>query len=352
MISTQNYYQNIFIKLERQVVNNMSTFMLKSKSVGFTPVSNIFIEKYMPQARGEFIKVYLLMLKYNISGELGVNSAIIASSLNLLESDIMNALEYWNDLGVVKLTPIDKMGNFKVEFVELTYDAQVPKQVDLLEALDSNNTKDMLKDIENLLGRPLSPNEMSLYLNWQKEFGFSSELILILIEYCVSRGKSDHRYIEKVALAWHDQKITTIEQAQNLIKKTEDKWVNIRKVLSYLGITNTDIMKPQQDMIEKWLLIYKFPLEIIFKACDVCFERLNRADFKYIDGILSNWEKNNLRTLEDIATKDNKQNKNSNFKKTVYNKSNNTPQKFNNFEPRGYDYDSLEKKLLGWDNDD
>ena len=98
----------------------MSTFMLKSKSIGFTPVSNIFIEKYMPQARGEFIKIYLLMLKYNISGELGVSSSILASSLNLLESDIMNALHYWNDLGLIKLTPIDKMGNFNIEFLDLT----------------------------------------------------------------------------------------------------------------------------------------------------------------------------------------------------------------------------------------
>lgn len=330
--------------------------MLKSKSVGFTPVSNIFIEKYMPQARGEFIKIYLLMLKYNISGELGVSSSILASSLNLLESDIMNALHYWNDLGVIKLTSIDKMGNFNIEFLDLTEDTKTPeKQIDLLEALDSNNTKDMLKDIEVLLGRPLSPNEMSLYLNWQREFGFSSELILILIEYCVSKGKSDHRYIEKVALAWHDQKISTIEQAQNLIKKTEDKWINIRKILSYLGINNTDIMKPQQDMIEKWILAFKFPNEVIFKACDICFERLNRADFKYIDGILSNWNKNNIRTLEDIALKDNKPVQNSSFQKNSYN--NNTtnskvPHKFNNFEPRQYDYDSLEKKLLGWDNDD
>ncbi|MDK2828617.1 MAG: hypothetical protein PWP67_1423 [Clostridium butyricum] len=330
--------------------------MLKSKSVGFTPVSNIFIEKYMTQARGEFIKIYLLMLKYNVSGELGVSSSILASSLNLLESDIMNALHYWNDLGVIKLTSIDKMGNFNIEFLDLADEVKSPtKQIDLLEALDSNNTKDMLKDIEVLLGRPLSPNEMSLYLNWQHEFGFSSELILILIEYCVSKGKSDHRYIEKVALAWHDQKISTVEQAQNLIKKTEDKWINIRKILSYLGITNTDIMKPQQDMIEKWILTFKFPNEIIFKACDVCFERLNRADFKYIDGILSNWNKNNIRTLDDIALKDNKTTQNSSFKKNSYN--NNTqnskvPHKFNNFEPRQYDYDSLEKKLLGWDNDD
>lgn len=226
--------------------------MLKNRSLGFTPVNNVFIEKYMPQARGEFVKVYLLMLKYTISGELGVSSSILASSLNLLESDIMNAFNYWNDQGAIKLTQIDKMGNFNVEFVDLVEEpSKSTKQVDLLEALDSTNTKDMLKDIETLLARPLSPNEMSLYLNWQKEFGFSSELILILMEYCISKGKSDSRYIEKVAIAWHDQKITTIEQAQNLIKKAEDKWINIRKILTYLGINNTDIMKPQQDLIEK-----------------------------------------------------------------------------------------------------
>jgi len=326
--------------------------MLKSKSLGFTPVNNIFIEKYMPQARGEFIKIYLLMLKHDISGEFGVSSSILASSLNLLESDIMNALNYWNDQGVIKFTQIDKMGNFNVEFVDLIQEPTTStKQVDLLEALGSTTTKDMLKDIEILLARPLSPNEMSIYLNWQREFGFSSELILILIEYCISKGKSDPRYIEKVALSWHDLKITTIEQAQNLITKTEDKWINIRKILTYLGITNTDIMKPQQDLIEKWLFIYKFPNEIILKACDICFERLNRADFKYIDGILTNWNKNNIKTLEDIALKDTKNIKNTNYQKN-YNNTEKAPLKFNNFEGREYDYDSLEKKLLGWDNND
>lgn len=321
--------------------------MLKNRSLGFTPVNNVFIEKYMPQARGEFVKVYLLMLKYTISGELGVSSSILASSLNLLESDIMNAFNYWNDQGAIKLTQIDKMGNFNVEFVDLVEEpSKSTKQVDLLEALDSTNTKDMLKDIETLLARPLSPNEMSLYLNWQKEFGFSSELILILMEYCISKGKSDSRYIEKVAIAWHDQKITTIEQAQNLIKKAEDKWINIRKILTYLGINNTDIMKPQQDLIEKWLLIYKYSNEIIFKACDVCFERLNRADFKYIDGILSNWNKNNIRTLEDIALKDNKNPKNNKYQKTyTTNNNDKSSLKFNNFEAREYDYDSLEKNF-------
>ena len=77
----------------------MSTFMFKNTNLNFTPVSNVFIEKYMPNARGEFVKVYLLMLKHSIAGEPGISAPILASSLNLLESDIMNALNYWSDLG-------------------------------------------------------------------------------------------------------------------------------------------------------------------------------------------------------------------------------------------------------------
>ena len=271
--------------------------MLKNNSSNFTPVSNVFIEKYMPKARGEFIKVYLLMLKYNNSGEMGANSTILASSLNLLESDILNALNYWHDEGVLRLIPIDKMGNYNVEFIDLVEDSKSKnKEINLLEALNKTSTKDMLNDIERLLGRPLSPKEMTTYLSWQDEFNFSSELILILLEYCVSRGKSDYRYIEKVAIAWHDMNITTIDDAQNYIKKTEDKWVKIRHILNYLGIKNPELMKPQEEMLEKWIIDYAFPLEVIEKACNICFQRLNRSDFKYIDGILSSWNKNNLKT--------------------------------------------------------
>lgn len=330
----------------------MSTFMLKNNNFNFTPVSNVFIEKYMPKARGEFVKVYILLLKYTISNEPGVNGSILASSLNLLESDVMNALNYWNDQGVIKLVPIDNMNNFNVEFVQLEDEhIDKPQDVHLLDALNNSETNDMLRDIEKILSRPLSTKEMEIYLGWQKEFSFSSELILILIEYCASKGKTDYRYIEKVALAWNDMGIKTVEQVQSYIKQTEDKWVKIRRILSYLGIKNTEIMKPQEEMLDKWLFTYKFDVKVIEKACDICFQRLNRADFKYIDGILARWFNDNLKTLDDIAIKD-RQHKN-NYNKTKISKSSNLNSNgFNNFEPRSYDYNSLEKKLLGWDNDD
>ena len=331
----------------------MSTFMLKNLNLNFTPISNVFIEKYMPYARGEFVKVYLLMHKHNLSVEPVISVPILASSLNLLESDIMNALSYWSDLGVIKLSSIDSMNNFSVEFLDLNEDNYVNnnKDVNLLDALENKGINDMLKDIEKILGRTLSTKEMEMYLGWQKEFSFPSELILLLVEYCASKGKSDYRYIEKVALTWHDMNIKTMSQAQNYIKQTEDKWVKIRKILSYLGIKNTDLMKPQEEMLNKWIITYNFGLEMIQKACDICANRLNRADFKYIDGILTNWFNNNIKTLEDVALKDKQFKVNNNYKKNNYNK-NNSSNGFNNFEARSYDYEALERKLLGWDNDD
>ena len=330
----------------------MSTFMFKNRVSDFTPVSNVFIDKYMPKARGEYVKVYLLGLKYCISGEPGVNSSILASTLHLLETDVINAWNYWNDENVISMNAIDSMGNFNISFLDLkeTTDSN-NDSINLLEELSNNSTKDMLEDIEKLLGRPLSPKEMSMYVSWLKDYNFPPELILLLIQYCASKGKIDYRYIEKIAISWYDTKINTIEDAQTFIKKHEDKWVNIRKILNYLGIKDAEIMKPQEDMLDKWINTFKFKPEIIFKACDICFERINKADFKYIDAILSSWFKENIKTLEDIATRD--------LKKTVYKKSNtNAPQGkaangvFNSYEQRSYDFDDLEKKLLGWDKND
>lgn len=323
----------------------MGTFLFKNKASNYTPISNIFIDNYMPKARGEFVKVYLLGLKYCVSGELGVSSSIIASALHLLETDVLNAWSYWNDEGIIKMIPEDNMGNFSIEFIDLSNSMNSNEQdIDLLKELDNNSTKDMLLDIEKLIGRPLSTKEVTMYISWIRDLNFEPEIILLLIQYCTSKGKTDSRYIETVAISWHDSNIRTIEEAQNFIRQHEDKWVNIRKILNYIGIKDGEVMKPQEEMLTKWLTTYNFPLEVIFKSCDICFHRINKADFKYIDGILNSWHKDGIKTINDVLVKDSKKvtKKTNNFKAKV--------DSFNSYEQRDYDFDALEKKLLGWDN--
>ncbi|WP_343763186.1 DnaD domain protein [Clostridium oceanicum] len=325
----------------------MSTFVFKNNNFKYTPVSNIFIDKFMPKARGEFVKVYLLGLKYCTSGEIGVTSEILASTLHLLETDVMNAWNYWDDEGVIKIHNIDTMGNFSVEFLNLenspTHESD---KINLLDELNNTSIKDMLQDIEKLLSRPLSSKEMTMYIEWIKEYKFQPELILLLIQYCASKNKTDWRYIEKIAISWFDEEIKTIDAAQSYIKRHEDKWVKIKKILNYLGIKDGEVMKPQEEMLTKWINVYKLPLNVIFKGCDICFQRISKCDFRYIDGILTNWYKNGLNSLEKIAVKDKKKSYSKN--KNYYNKQAKVDN-FNNFDQRDYDFKELEKKLLGWD---
>src|SRR3712207_1553009 len=250
----------------------MNTFMFNNKNIKYTCVNNIFIDKYMAKARGEYVKIYLLGLKYSMSGEIGASSDIIASKLNLLQSDILNAWNYWNAEGVIKMTALDNKGNYSIEFLDLVESNVEEESISLLQELDNNSIKEMLQDIEKFLGRPLSSKEMTMYLSWQKDFNFSPEIILLLIQYCVSKGKTDCRYIEKVAISWHDKNVRSIDDAQSVIKAREDRWVKIKKILTYLGFQNTEIMKPQEQLITKWITTYNFPLEIIYNACDICFQ--------------------------------------------------------------------------------
>lgn len=72
----------------------------------------------------------------------------------------------------------------------------------------------------------------------------------------------------------------------------------------------------------------------VFEAMKEANDQGKRT-MKYVKGILKNWKTNGFKAEKP--------------KKNYSKKESGTG--FNNFEPRQYDYDSLEKKLLGWDDD-
>ena len=80
-------------------------------------------------------------------------------------------------------------------------------------------------------------------------------------------------------------------------------------------------------------LVKDFTFEWTKEAIEIAAENGAR-NLKYVTRILENWKSKG---------KDYKPNKN--------NINEPKPLRFNNFEPREYDYDKLEKKLLGWDDD-
>ena len=327
------------------------TLNIQARSWGVTPIQNIFIDEYLPYADGNYVKVYLLGL-FEAFNQGSVSGDTLSKKLGLLESDVIKAWEYWDSKGLVKILKTDS-GDTTIDFLNIldTYappqgsSSYNPEHVRI--RLNNPNTKDMFMSIEKLLGRTLSYNESSMYLSWLDDFGFSPEVILLLIQYCKAKGKTDSRYIEKVALSWHDRDIKTIEDAQNHISRYEENYSNYRSVLDFLGLKETDIMKPQEDFLNKWFNTWNFSKELILEACKICSLKINEPNFSYIDGILSNWYKKGVKTIKDVEKANTSggkgKSKNAKFKAPVTT--------FNSYDQRSYDMDELEKKLLGRDGE-
>ena len=66
-----------------------------------TVLENEFIDQYMVKANGEYVKVYLLLLRHmdESSGSLSVSE--MADLLECTEKDILRALKYWKNQGLI-----------------------------------------------------------------------------------------------------------------------------------------------------------------------------------------------------------------------------------------------------------
>ena len=68
-----------------------------------TLISNRFIDDFMPQANGEFVKVYLYLLRSVQSHAYNFTISAIADKFNNTEMDIIRALRYWQKTGILRL---------------------------------------------------------------------------------------------------------------------------------------------------------------------------------------------------------------------------------------------------------
>ena len=72
-------------------------------ATSFTTVSDIFIDQYMPKANGEFVKVYLYLLRATGSGAGIATISEIADHFSNTEADIIRAINYWASEGILQL---------------------------------------------------------------------------------------------------------------------------------------------------------------------------------------------------------------------------------------------------------
>lgn len=369
---------------------------------GVTVVKNIFIDQYMPQANGEFVKVYLYLLRCaNTGRELSLSS--IADVLEHTENDIRRALLYWEKQDLVHLKANTHGDLISITFSDLpstseevpdqTADAPAPPAAaslqlermagrmtgyrelssggetgqdreaaaakepepaavmsrEKLQALSEQaEVRQLFFIAEQYLQRPLNPSEQSEFIYYYDTLKFSPDLIEYLIEYCVSKGTFSRHYMRKIALSWAESGISTVLQARqesSLYNK------NYYTILNAFGIKGRSPAAPEIELMSRWINEYAFPLDVILEACSRTIRQIHQPSFQYTDKILQRWKKNRVTSLADVRRLD-QEREEEQLQKQAQKKQESTPprtasaNRFNNFSQRGYDYSELEKQLL------
>lgn len=381
----------------------MSNFTLKQDGFSsYTAISNCFIEQYMPYAAGEFVKIYIYLLKCVSQNRSELSISKIADVFNNTEKDVVRAMKYWQKKGLLRLS-FDEDGSLSSlhiislpdqstvqelpiqEHVTLDItDAPVPGQpginvkhsrpvpetpaavpvseetagaVQLPAKKEYSNQeiqdfssreeiRQLFYIIQKYLGRPLTGQDTDTVLYLYDTLGFSEELIEYLFEYCVSRNHRSIRYIEKTALAWAEEGIKTVQGAKAVAGiYSEDCY----QVLNAFGLNNRRPTRNESAYVSKWTLSYGFDIQMILKACERTMNQLHQPSFEYTDAILKNWKSRGVFSGDEVEALDRA------FEEAASRKERKAfaqipaaaaSSRFNNFHQRSYDFVELEKKLF------
>lgn len=350
-----------------------------------TILSNRFIDNFMPRANGEFVKVYIYLLRMVSAAPSSFSLERMADCLFCTERDISRALKYWESEKLVSLTYTDNQQLSGITLLEPFADAghmessasmeagttaaqttpaavsgntdtTIPESSDYIRSLTPDRIKELkqkeeisqlLYIAEQYLAKTLTPTEMQKILFFYDELHMSADLIEYLVEYCVSRGRKSMRYIETVALAWAKDGVTTVEMARDASSRFSKDYYTILKAM---GISGRNPVDNEITYIDTWRKTYGFDLDLIQEACSRTVLATGQPSFQYADKILSGWKKKNVHTLEDIRILD-AEHKKRQLEKSVAPKKQQATQpqnnnRFNNFHQRDYDFAEYEKRLL------
>jgi DnaD/phage-associated family protein len=89
--------------IKKEQMGGLGMKLHTDENQSFTCISNQFIDVYLPRANGDYVKVYLYLLRCLQSNIAELSTHSISDFLELTEGDIIRALRYWEKEGILAL---------------------------------------------------------------------------------------------------------------------------------------------------------------------------------------------------------------------------------------------------------
>lgn len=265
----------------------MNTISISGRGLAdATAVPDSFLTGYMPQANGEFVKVYLLVLMESQRGRT-VTSCQLADLLSAPESDVTRALMYWKKQGL--LTFGEQTGP----------ESTAPAESDVSKVPEESHASGSEKKAEpgatpqgtadsriHQQAENSAPPERQLDPDDSRREVVSRDFVL-----------TDEQGDEGVISISRTRKPTAVTREQLAEKMGDPEFAALIKIAQSLLKTNL-----KNDDVDHLIYFYDglhFPTDMIEYLIALSIDERGKKDFRYMQGIAERWYQEGIRTAKD-----------------------------------------------------
>lgn len=270
-----------------------------------TELENLFIYEYMPSAKGDYVKVYLLARMY-ADRDVSFSNEDLAKELNLPYGEILNAWDYWASKKVIiKHGEKQRKFDYDIEFVSLKKlmfgeRQRISEEKSNLKKLNSSAIQpEMLQTfskVEQILGRTLGSLESHDLKMWIQDWGLEEKVILKAYEQCRKNKKlGDHSYLSAIVKSWNEKGLLQLDSLEEYLAENDKRHHLYKRIFRALGFHGRFPTEEEERIMDIWFDEYLFDISTVLDACKKT-AGISRPSISYIHAILKSWyeEKNGI----------------------------------------------------------
>ena len=270
--------------------------MICSFSKEFSASANIavessFIRKYLTEAPGDAVKVYLYGLYLCSFPAADCSAREFAAAVGLDEATVTDCFFYWEECGLVSVIEKNPLTVKYLPVSSLSYSS--PRK------FKAEKYTEFAKGLQALLpDRMISTSEYSEYFTVMETYSIAPEAMLMIAKYCADKKGADisYRYVSKVAKDFGNRGITTVEKVEKELSSYVLRTGEISKILKAMSIR-------RQPDIDDLNYFKKWTQELAFEPENILFaaKTLKKSSVTKLDELLCELYSAKIFGKEEIA---------------------------------------------------
>ncbi len=238
----------------------------------------------------------------------------------LPEEKIATALAFWRGCGILKgdnkktrgkkaSTPLPQKSPFPTE-----EEGDEPKKVidadeaPFYSAKDLADAAEKMPDFKNLvsfaegrLEKVMNTSELARLYSFLDYLKMPLDVVMLVIEDCVSREKRSLRYITKMLTSFQDDGIDSYEKAEAYFASRQEKAVYEKYVRRLFGLGERKLTSAEDKILETWRKGFGYGEDMLDAAYEKTVASAKNPSIKYMHKILESWHAAGVLTPDDIG---------------------------------------------------